>query len=82
MLLLEEEMVGDNDLSNTRKVKLSNDKEILVYRQGQYGMWKIRYEHGIISPQLEGIFTTFEKALKEVEVYFRKKKITIIDVED
>lgn len=72
-----EDQAGPYDLPDERTVFLTNDKSINVFRDGQYGFWKIKYDHGMISPKLMGNFTTFEKALKEIELYFNLKGVYV-----
>lgn len=74
--------VGPNDMKNIRRIILSDDKELVAYRQGAFGLWKLKYDHGMLSPKLKGEFTTFPKVLEEVKSYFILKGVTVVDVKD
>lgn len=46
------------------------------------GMWKFKYEHGVVPPVLRDRFATFKQARDHAEVYFKQKKIKIVGVKD
>jgi len=45
-------------------------------------LWSFKYEHGVIPPAFRNKFTSFKQAKEHAEVYFKTKKIKIIDVRD
>lgn len=46
------------------------------------GLWSMKYEHGILPPQLKNKFTDFNSLKKQAEVYFTPKNIKITKVID
>lgn len=74
--------VGDNDLKPTRTLVMDNDKEIFAFRQGPYGFWKLRYEHGMLPVKLQGEWITFGRLEQDVREFFKTKKVNIIEIKD
>lgn len=46
------------------------------------GLWTFKYDHGIVPPVLRTRFTSFMLAKEQAEIYFKSKKITVVEIRD
>lgn len=45
-------------------------------------LWVFKYDHGVVPPNLRNKYTSFNLAKAQAEIYFKTKKIKIVDVKD
>lgn len=48
----------------------------------QYGLWRFKYDMGIVPPPLQGSFTSFVALKKHADDYYAKRNILITEVID
>jgi hypothetical protein len=63
---------GDKDLAKRRTVDLGSNK-LHVEQKDPYGFWYIHFDKGQLPKMLEGAYTSFETALKTIELYVQQK---------
>ena len=77
-----QDFVGDNDLANKRVMTLDNGAKLIFERKDPYGFWSIHYEKGQVPEDLQGHYTTFDLAQKDVARYLARKDKEVVEIQD
>lgn len=78
-----EEIRKQTNFSDDRILILDKgDNNIHIYKQGPFGFWKIRYEHGDVPSYLRGEYGSFERAKEAVLGYLKAKDINVKQIID
>ncbi len=40
-------------------------------------MWRLRYKHGMLPPQIQGVYTNFDKAFKAATKYYSTRGLQV-----
>lgn len=65
---------------NNRLFKPDSGNNLHVVKDPQTNMWKFRFEKGAVPGGLEGMYTSFSKALVYAESYFKRRGVRIRNV--
>lgn len=62
----------------TKKIfKLSTGNRLIFTMNPPFGYWTVNYERGGLPSSLTGLYTSFQKAYQQAEVYLGHKDIKI-----
>lgn len=62
----------DKEAARRKVVDLGNNK-IITERTDPFGFWKIHFEKGRMPEMLQGQYTSYEAAQRDIDVYLRDK---------
>lgn len=71
-----EDFKGAKDLDGRRSVTLENGNKLIIERTDPYGFWKVHYEKGQIPDKLSGLYTSYDRAMVDVNSYIATLKPT------
>lgn len=65
---------ASRDLRKRREIVLSTGNKYIVELRDPYGFWHIHMEKGQTPAELQGAYTTFDKAETAVKLYVENKQ--------
>lgn len=63
----------DVEMSDNKRTLTLDNNKIHFDRKDPYGLWYIHYDKGQVPATLQGAYTSFDRALADVEVYLANK---------
>lgn len=81
-LTLDDLLDEDSEFENGgrhRTVEIDNNK-VHIKCEDPYGFWYVSLQKGQVPDKLKGAYTTFEKALSDVNLWLRNKKEPISSI--
>jgi hypothetical protein len=70
---IESDLPTTKDLSPVRVLTLEDGQKMRIKRTDPFGHWHIHFDKGQVPRLLGGAYTTFSKALADVEDYLAEK---------
>jgi hypothetical protein len=66
------------DIPNVRIVELENKNKVYFKRKDPYGYWYMNMEKGQLPEHLRGAYTTYTKALSELNLYLQDSNRQVV----
>lgn len=81
-LVLERENPKERDGGILDPGVFTGKNALHILREPGTDLWVFKYDHGVVPPNLRNKYTSFNIAKEQAEIYFKTKKIKIVDVKE
>lgn len=82
ILVLEKENPKEKDGGILDPGVFTGKNALHIKQEALSDLWVFKYDHGVVPPNLRNKYTSFNLAKEQAEIYFKTKKIKIVDVKD